>query len=233
MLRRERLYPPETREQARELRKSGLSYSEIIAELGNDIPQPTLQGWVKDIQLTTEQRARIKQKELEGARQAQPLGAQWNREQKQKRLQAARDEALPIAKRLAEDRDALRLMAAVLYVGEGSKTDDQFSFGNSDPKVIKAWVALLRRNFELDESKFRCQLHISEGMDEECLKQYWSSVTNIPLTQFIRGTLDKRIVKKERQGYKGVCVVHYYSLSIKRFLDALVQGVIDELLQNE
>ncbi|MGB8643908.1 MAG: hypothetical protein WCF84_01610 [Anaerolineae bacterium] len=233
MFRRERSYSSETRERARELRRAGLTYSEIIAELGGDIPQPTLQGWVKDIQLTTEQHARTKQKEVESANRGQPLGALWNRLQKQKRLQAAQDEALPIAKKLAEDGDALKLMAAALYVGEGSKGEGSFSFSNSDPQVIRAWMALLRRNFDIDESKFACQLAISEGMDEEGLKQFWSDATKIPRDKFIRSSINTRPVKKQREGYKGVCIVHYYSLAIRRFLDALAKGVIGELLENE
>lgn len=116
MFRRTRSYPPKIRERARELGRAGFTYPEIIAELGGDIPQPTLQGWVKDIGLTIEQRARIKQLEVEGARKAQLLGALWNRKQKEKRLQSARDEALPHAKRLSQDREALQLMAAALYI---------------------------------------------------------------------------------------------------------------------
>jgi len=30
----------------------------------------------------------------------------------------------------------------------------------------------------------------------------------------------------------GVCMVYYYSLEIRRFLDAIGQGVIDELLDD-
>ncbi len=233
MFRRERSYPRETRERARELRRAGLTYSEIIAELGGEIPQPTLQGWVKNIQLTADQRTRIKQKEREGSARGQPLRALWNRLQKQKRLEDAKEQALPIAKRLAQDRDALTLMAAALYIGEGAKAEDAFSFGNSDAEVIRTWMALLRRDFAIDESKFRCQLTISEGMDEGILRRYWSGVTGIPTEQFIRGTVDRRPSKRQRQGYKGVCVVHYYSLSIRRFLDALAKGVIDELLEDK
>ncbi len=124
-------------------------------------------------------------------------------------------------------------MAAALYIGEGAQAGDQFSFSNSDPNVIRIWVALLRRNFDIDESKLRCQLAISEGMDEESLKRYWSEVTGIPLNQFIRGSIKKNPGAKRRDGYKSVCIVHYYSLAIRRFLDALAQGVIDELLASE
>jgi hypothetical protein len=232
MFRRTRSYPAATRERARELRRAGFTHSEIIAELGGDIPQATLQGWVADIELTTEQRARIKRKEVEGALRAQPFGALWNREQKQKRVKEAQDQATPIAKRLSQDREALMLMASALYIGEGAKAGDQFSFSNSDPKVIRTWLALLRRNFEVDEGKFRCQIALSEGMDEEGLKQYWSEVTGIPLKQFIRGSVKKNPGNKKREGYKGVCIVHYYSIGVRRFLDALAEGVIDDLLKN-
>ncbi len=230
---RQRSYSSATREQARELRRAGFTYSEINIELREDIPQATLSYWLKDIELTTEQRQRIKQKELDGAARAQPLGALWNRAQKQKRLRDARDRALPVAKRLVQDRDALMLMASALYIGEGAKADDAFSFSNSDPQVIRTWMTLLRRNFEIDESKFACQLAISEGMDEEGLKRYWSDVTGISLNQFIRGSIKKNPGGKKREGYKGVCIVHYYSLAVRRFLDALATGVIDELLENE
>jgi hypothetical protein len=165
MFRRERSYPSETRERARELRRNGLTHTEIITELGGNIPHPTVQGWVRDIQLTIEQRARIKQKEIEAARQSQPLGAQWNREQKARRLQEVRERALPVAKRLAQDRDALMLMAAALYIGEGGKRDDQLAFANSDPTVIRAWMQLLRKNFDIDESKLACQLMLRQHQE--------------------------------------------------------------------
>ena len=233
MFRRERSYPQETRDQARELRWAGFTYSEIIAELGGDIPQATLQGWVSDIELTTEQKARIKQKEVEGARASQVFGALWNREQKQRRLQAAKDHAAPIAKRLAQDREALMLMASALYLGEGAKRDDHLAFGNSDPTIISAWLALLRLNFEIDEDKFACQLSISEGMPEQELKEFWSDITGIPLDRFHKTSIKKTPGHIRRDGYKGVCLIRYYSAELRRYLEALCRGVIDELLEDE
>lgn len=233
MFRRQRSYSPEIRERARKLRQAGLTYTEITAELGGDVPQPTLQGWVKDIELTTEQRLRIKQKEVEGARKAQPFGALWNRLQKQKRLQEAKDQASPHAKRLAQDREALHLMAAALYIGEGGKRDDHLAFSNSDPVVIRAWMELLRRNFEINESKFACQLMLSPDMPEHQLKEFWSEITKVPLERFHKSSIKRKAGTIQRKGYKGVCLVRYYSADIRRYLDALAQGVITELLEDE
>lgn len=229
MFRRTRSYPPELRERARALRGAGFTYPEIIAELGDDIPQATLQGWVRDIELTIEQRARIKNLELEGSAKGRPFGALWNRKQKENRLQTAREEAAPHVARLSQDLQALQLMAAGLYIGEGTKADGQFSFCNSDPNIIRGWITLLRKSFRLDESKFRCQVNISEGMDLDGLRKYWSRLTGIPLSQFIRGTIDSRSNKKKREGYKGVCVVIYHSFALRRYLDALAEGVLSEI----
>lgn len=233
MFRRTRTYPTELRERARQLRRAGFTYTEIIQTLGDDIPQPTIQSWVKDIVLTTEQQTRIKQKEVESARKAQPLGALWNRLQKQKRIQDAHDQAEPHTKRLSQDREALQLMAAALYIGEGAKGENQFSFANSDPQVIRTWITLLRRNFEIDESKFVCRLAISVGMNDAELMQYWSDITRIPLGQFTKSSIKKNPGKVRREGYKGVCIVAYHSSAIRRYLDALAQGVVRELLQDE
>jgi hypothetical protein len=233
MFRRTRSYPPEIRERARELRRAGFTYPEIIAELGGDVPQPTVQGWVRDIELTTEQKARIKQLELEGARRAQPLGAEWNRKRRQASLERAQTLAKPIAKRLSADREALQLMAASLYVGEGGKRTDHVAFSNSDPRVIQTWMTLLRRNFEIDEGKFACQLMLSIGMPEQDLITFWSTLTGIPVSRFHKSSIKQTPASVQRPGYRGVCMVRYYSADVRRFLDALAQGVMDEILQDD
>ncbi len=224
-----RSYPKELHDRARALRESGLTYSEIISELGGEIPKATLQGWVRDIKLTTEQRERIKQKEREAIAKAQLLGAQWNHEQKLKRLQEAEEWATPLAERLAHNRDALLLLVLGLYLGEGRKGDSCLDFGNSDPDIIRAWMTLLRECFEVAESKFACQICISEGMPEQELTAFWSEVTGVPVERFIRGSIDRRPKSVFRDGYKGVCRVIYYSYDLRRKLGALARRLFDKI----
>jgi hypothetical protein len=57
-------------------------------------------------------------------------------------------------------------------------------------------------------------------------------VTGIPLNQFRRSSVKKKTGLIKREGNKGVCIVDYYSVAIRRYLDALAKGVIDELLEN-
>jgi len=235
MARRQNRYSPEIKQQARVLRREGLTYAEIGERLGMDIPKSTLNHWVSDVLLTPEQRQRITEKEREAAARGRQAGAWggaagWNREQKRRRLETARRQAEPIAERLVENQEALMLMAAALYMGEGAKTEGQFSIGNSDPRIVQTWLALLRRLFDIDENKLRCQLAISEGMDEQNLKLYWSAVTSIPVSQFIKTSFRRDSGGRKREGYKGVCIVHYYSLEVRRLLDAIGQSVMDRVL---
>jgi hypothetical protein len=167
-----RSYTEELRAQARALRQAGLTYSEIVTALGGNIPKATLQGWVRDVELTDEQRERIRQKEQEAVAPSQPLGAQWNREQKQRQLQEAEEQTTQIVKRLLDCRDAKLLLTVGLYLGEGRKTDTHLDFTNSDPNIIRTWIETLRSIFELDEGRFACQINISEGMDDEACKAF-------------------------------------------------------------
>jgi hypothetical protein len=193
-----------------------------------DLPENTLQGWVRDIVLTPGQEERIRQKVVESAARGRIKAAKKNREAKKERLREAQEEALPVAQRLVVGKHALHLMAAALYIGEGAKAEGAFTFGNSDPLVIKTWMSLLRTGFEIDETKFACQLAISEGMDEEALKRFWSEVTEVPLARFYASSIRKPS-GKVKPDYRGVCIVHYFSLAIRRYLDALGQGVMELL----
>jgi hypothetical protein len=234
---RKRDYKDDLRERARELRRAGKTYSEICAELGADIPKSTLNYWVSDVLLTPEQQQRIAEKDRDAVARGRQGGlwgggAGWNREMKRRRIEAAQQHMAPAVERLAQDREALQLMASALYMGEGAKKEDAFSFCNSDPRLIQTWLAILRNTFDIDESKFRGRLAITRGMDELSLTRYWAEVTGIPVSQFMRASIKENSGGQKREGYKGVCVVYYHSLELRRLLDALGQGVIDKLLNN-
>jgi hypothetical protein len=151
---------------------------------------------------------------------------------KRRRIESSKSQTAPIIERLRQNQEALMLMASALYMGEGAKGEGAFSFANSDPRIIQTWVTLLRRSFKIDELKFRCQLAITDGMNIEGLSRYWSEITGMPLNQFLKPTIKKEGGSRKRDGYKGVCMVYYHSLEVKRWLDAIGQGVIDELLRN-
>jgi hypothetical protein len=79
------------------------------------------------------------------------------------------------------------LVAGVaLYAGEGAKRDGAVKFANSDPRMIAFYCAWLRRFFEIDETRLRVRLYLHEGLDLGASVAYWSALTGIPPSQFLK-----------------------------------------------
>lgn len=104
-------------------------------------------------------------------------------------------------------------------------------FGNSDPLIIKMFVALMRRCYKLDESKFRVTVQCRADQDTGLLEKFWSEVTQIPVSQFYTAMVDRRTIgKKSRKiDYKGVCRIDYFS----SFIDLELKHIAAMMLKNK
>jgi hypothetical protein len=71
-----------------------------------------------------------------------------------------------------------------LYAGEGSKTDGEVRFANSDPKMIRFFCVWFRRFFHVDEQRLRGRIYLHQGLDLDAAEAFWSELTLIPPTQF-------------------------------------------------
>ena len=221
-------YPEELREEARQLRREGWSLSEIAAKLGP--PKNTLTLWVRDIVLTAEQRARLHEKEAVMNGHNRALASEAHRRARLTRIDTARLQAEALLDGLNDLHRANHIAAAMLYLGEGAKGEGACAFGNSNPRVICYWLHLLRASFSVDESKFCIQLSIRYDQDEQTLLEFWQGMTAIKRS--IKGHVDQRTEGKptKREHYKGVCTVHYFDVSLRRYLDALAHGLIARAL---
>ena len=160
------------REQARRLRATGLPMADIAARLG--VSKSSVSLWVRDVPFE--------------ARPRPTRGRRRGPNALQRRKQAE------IARLLAEGRDRVGrlserefLVAGVaLYAGEGSKGDGNVRFANSDPRMIGFFCSWLRRFFEIDESRLRVHLYLHQGLDLAAAIAYWSALTSIPPTQFLK-----------------------------------------------
>jgi hypothetical protein len=130
------------------------------------------------------------------------------------------------------DQLTAKLCLAMLYLGEGGKTNEWIRLGNSDPKVIEIFLALLRKTYILDERKLRGRLQCRADQNIIELEKFWSQVSNIPLSQFQKAQIDKRTIgiPTKKPNYKGVFVVEYYSnalfLELKFFSDIMHQRLL-------
>ena len=115
-----------------------------------------------------------------------------------------------------------------LYWGEGTKKNKfAVRVGNSDPKLIKAFLCFLSTFYEIDKSKLRFELQIFDDVDERKVRNHWLKILGINKKQLYK----TRITKSNTQGtYKnknsiGVLTIHFGN---KKLRDSLC-GVVEKM----
>lgn len=222
--------PTPLREQARLLREKGKTYSEIQESLRTNIPKSTLSYWCRGVVLPKKYAERLKAIQEENLGR----GRETSRENKQKKRLLflnkidIRNKAL--LRRFSGDQNARKMALAILYLGEGSKTNrGSLMFGNSDPLVVCMFVELLRECYTVDERKFRCTVQCRADQDVESLERFWSTVTKIPLSQFYGARIDKRTRGQisNKKEYKGVCRIDYFSSEVDLELKRIARKILE------
>ncbi len=218
---------------ARKLRQAGWSYSEINRRL--EIQKSTLHGWLKDISLTHKQHLHLRKLWEDGLKKAQLHAAESHRQKTTERMAQAQINAKNIISNVNNSLlypPLLKLTLAVLYLGEGTKNKSMVCLANSDPQINQAFVTILRKAYMIDESKFRCHLHLRADQNITSTIRFWSKLLQIPPKKFHKTQIDKRTIDKPtRNNYYGVCAIYYYDASIQKELLALGQEFLQSILK--
>ncbi len=120
------------------------------------------------------------------------------------------------------DKNFWELCASILFWCEGSKRHlSSIGFTNSDPQMIKMFLHAIRKAFELDEKKFRIVLHLHDYHEDEKQKEFWSMITDIPLTQFTKSYRKPNTQIRKRDGYQGCVSLKYFDARLAKKLDAV------------
>ena len=215
---------PAEKEKACILRKEGYSLNEISVSLG--ISKSSASIWLRDIELSKTAQNRVLKKRIK----ARLKSAETHRARTTRNLKEASIFANNILSRISNDKDHARFASALLYwcEGEKSKNDKSLIFTNSDPLLIKTFVSLLRKGFEIDESKFRVCVHLHSYHDAKKQLLFWSQITTIPITQFIKPYRKLNSGKNKRDGYAGCASVRYHDVRIARQIIAIARAFLNK-----
>lgn len=156
------------REQARALRREqGLSVKEICKALG--VSKASVSVWVRDIELTPEQIARLH--ENKRVNYNQHLGAKGVRA-KYLRL---REQYQLDGRERARQGDPLHLTGCMLYWAEGTKKRDGLSFINSDADMVRTFVMFLRSSLYIATNAIRLRIicYDNNGASVEAIQSFW------------------------------------------------------------
>ena len=202
------------RERARQLRAAAWTLQAIADELG--VAKSSVSLWVRDVSFTP--------RPVGGSR-ARRLGPNVLQRRKQDEIERLMEEGRRRIGQLS-DRDLL-IAGVALYAGEGSKTDGQVNFANSDPKQVALFCHWLRTLFEIDEARLRVRLYLHEYLDLTAAIAFWSQVTGIPPTQFgkpYRAKADPSI--RQAKHLYGCVGVAYGCSRTHRAIMGLVRGLL-------
>lgn len=97
-----------------------------------------------------------------------------------------------IKENLSEQEEKLRIAGTMLYWGEGTKSGNCVTLSNSNMEMIVLYLKFLRNICGVSENRLRILLHIYSDHDEEKIKNFWSRITKIPLSQFSKTFIHNR-----------------------------------------
>ena len=210
------LYDKNTRETASRLRKQSNSYGYISEKL--KIPKSTLSNWLAK----KHKNIFNKKAQLLHLSKIRPLAIEA------KKIKNLKLETI-LKKKISDEiknypiknLGLWKSMLAMLYWAEGAKYKgvSGLKFVNTDPKLILFYITLLRKCFNIDESRFRVRLHLHYYHNIKNAKNFWSGLTKIPLQQFGSIYIKRRSQTKHfRQNFMGICFISYLDSNIRREL---------------
>lgn len=199
---------PRLRLAARELRSvDGWSMRRIAKKL--DAPLSSVRSWVLDVPLTSEQRARLRERANDGRK----LGIETVKKSRAVRWEQFRREADEEYARWSQS--PMFMFGLALYAGEGSKTGHSPAMTNSNPGIVKHGVEFFRL-CGVDKRDMRVMVTLYDDMDADAAVRYWSQFLDIPRNQFYRTTVLKtRVVHRRCNKLEyGICRVGFCSIAV-------------------
>jgi hypothetical protein len=198
------------KDNVRSLRLQGVSLDQIKERTG--ISKSTISTWIRDIILSKEQQKILRNNTQtalqEGRKRVQGINKKQRLLIENELLTSGKDEVGGLNKR------ELLIAGIALYWGEGFKNrhEHRLGFCNSDPSMIKFYLHWLDEALEVKKEDLVARLTLNDSYtDKEAeIKQYWSQLTNIPLSQFTKTFYQRAQWKRvyNTDNYHGVLRIH-------------------------
>ena len=177
------------KEQAITLRKEGYSYRYISKEL--DTSLSTLSYWLTPISYTPNKHT------LNTISLARINAARTKNSKKQKSIQEAKEIAHVDIGTISK-RDLLMLGLGI-YIGEGTKANDEVRLVNGDPWVIRVMIQWFKKIYSVSEKHFRARIHMYPDNDERKAVIFWCQKTGLSKSCFQKTQIDRRTNKTKNK----------------------------------
>lgn len=209
------------------LRRRGYSIRDVEKRLG--IPRSTLSGWFHNVSLAPKYKAVLEKRHAESLIKARAEATRWHNAEKAKRVAHAFIAAKKLLTKIGTDKKYLELALAMLYLGEGGKTKNTLTLGNSDLLIVSFYIDALETLYNIPRNTLRIELHLRADQNERVQKRYWSKKIPMPVECFKYTVKDMRTLGRPTYpNYHGVCVVLGGGVAIQRKLLYLARGFAEQ-----
>jgi hypothetical protein len=159
-----------------------------------DVSAASASVWVRDIELTSEQRAALLRREQTGAHIGRAVAAEHRRAERRQWQESGRNRVC--------NADPMYAAGCMLYWAEGGKARNSVRFTNSDPDMVAFFVDFLRTSFDVPDERMRVWLnlfadHVAVQHD---IEEFWLAILSLPRTCLTRSTVNvySKYTKKKR-----------------------------------
>ena len=208
------------------MREKGHSYNYIAPRVG--VSKSTVGMWVAHIPYHPNAET------IERIGRARAASGEAKNKIKRESIALAKKEALEELGEVSL-RD-LFMLGLGLYIGEGSKSTNMVRFANSNPAIIKTIIRWFMKVFGVSAKHIRLRVHIYPDCNEKESQRFWARITGIPVSQFLKTSIDHRTNKKTKKKGKlpyGTAHLIVKSLGERRFgvfLLRKIQAWSDEVM---
>lgn len=175
--------------EARKLRGNGESIKTIAKKLG--VSKGSVSLWCNDVLLTEEQKCELILSDKRGGAKGRLVANENKKKERFERLRKFNNLGKKQVGNISH-RD-LFIAGIALYWAEGNKKQRRLVFSNSDPKMICLWIKWLTDCAKVPLDMIYCSLGINQrhAYRSDDVEEYWSGVTGIPKTQFLKVSLKR------------------------------------------
>lgn len=176
----------EEMQECRRLRaEQGLSIKQITKTVG--VSQSSVSKWVRDIELTKEQKNKLLSQNPFLNRQH--AGAK----KRQQDAKAERQDYQKSGRQKAIEKSWLHLIGCMLYWAEGAKTRNVVKFVNSDSNMMKLFLRFLQEEMIVSKSEITLSVnvHLDNGLTLEQIESHWLKELDLPKECLRKSTVSR------------------------------------------
>ena len=183
---------PLLKEQARDLRKTGLSIKLIAKQL--KVTTGSVRKWTTDIEL------KIQRTHLNRDISINRLKATCIKKRRKAQLEG---------RQLAKENDVKYAFGCALFLAEGEKSQNTIQFTNSDPDIILFYMQFLKTYFNINPNQTTIVINYyeTENLSYEEIKTFWKNLIGVTDNEFRKQQKRNRYYKiPEKIKYPyGIC----------------------------